>query len=216
MTAFLWVFGVIAFYFLAAGSLLLAARLERDEDGNLVIDSNSWHFKVAYPYKRHLTYELDQLKRRGIGMCRYGAKLFFMTFVGWPINGIVLVLSNVLVGPAWFIFLGDLAYARLGFSKTDLQFVVEARTLTMPRISGERIVPVVFLLLAAYIWFWIELTPLALTSTIWSSIAVVLWVLMIGICDLFIKLSRGQVKTSLVVGWLSARKKKVCPIARVK
>ena len=63
MTIFYVLFFVVGLYVLTATVLLSIARIEKGANGKLILDPNSWHFKVAYPFKRFKILDLvDELR----------------------------------------------------------------------------------------------------------------------------------------------------------
>lgn len=83
-------------------AVLLFGKIEKDEYGRLVLDAESWHFKVAYPYNNKNENFLRKLEDRGLGLCRYCLRLSLMVYIVWEF----IILSHIVL----FIFIFCVLY----------------------------------------------------------------------------------------------------------
>lgn len=142
--------GFTALYVLTAAVFLLTARIGKTENGELVIDPGSWHFKIVYPFRK-----FDNLESfPPINLCGYFAQFFFMLFLGWPFLVFFLFLKTVVYLP-FFLMFGRYPVANLmsmRYPAAGAPFWVEAREIRLlrPKIKGFTFYPFYLIVPLAY------------------------------------------------------------------
>ena len=93
-------------YILGSVIITLFAKLEEDEEGNLNLDYNSWHFKVAFPVSRHERWFLEQIEDNTLNLstCSYRRRFSHGFFILWPLILLYAVLGNFFLIPISFLF----------------------------------------------------------------------------------------------------------------
>ncbi len=78
--------------------LFLKSLLIQPENSHPIISVHSWHYKLAYPFRRHHVM-LEEIK-----FFRYSLKLFLMIFLGWPILIVWETLKFIIYNPFLILF----------------------------------------------------------------------------------------------------------------
>ncbi len=215
----LWISGsVIGLYIITATIFLLLAKISKDDDGYLILDPESWHFKMAFPIARYWESNILKMHLR-IGLCRYVMKFVLMLYVGWPIIIIIVVLEMIVFSPIVFLF-----GFRITFKLEDLKglddgpFAVNCKRIQwIPEIRLTKIYPIYLTIPLIYFTLYYFYSEMTLTITIWTGgiigiiIAVILIVSGIG----WIK-DTDQHKVSLVRETLKSRARGFCPLMKIK
>lgn len=220
-----------ALYAFTATIFLFLARLEKNAEGKLVVDPDSWHFKVAYPMGRAKVLEAlkpdsvsnlarwqaeDILASYRKGLCAYFFKFFFMLYLGWPFLAVFAVLSGVVFN---FFTLPFGHYCRTLAALLQDRFVLKRYPL--PRIYGIRLLPIYFIvpLLYGTLWYFFpnivpDLTVfLLLCFGIGILAVVVIWAIVSAI-SWFRRTDEKSV--NVVREWVAAKKEGVCPMVEIK
>ena len=71
------ILGILVLYALTTGIVLLFAKIEKEPDGTPILDTNSWHFKMAYPVGRHSERFIERFSEKRISICAYFCKGFY-------------------------------------------------------------------------------------------------------------------------------------------
>ena len=189
--------------YLVSGFLfyLFMKNLLRNADGHLILSVNSWHFKLAYPFRKFLMSDSSLLNK---SFFVYFSKIYYMVTFGWPIL-IALQTIKMVVGTPLLLFIFGL-YLKPGLrmmQKEENPFAMETKELYIPSIcNGFQIFPIYIVLVTLFSWLayrWPYLT-IGITLVITGLVTMVL--LIIYLCDRglfksvnewFIKLVRHQV-----------------------
>jgi len=92
----------IGIYLLGFIILALFAKFEKDEEGNLKLDAQSWHFKAAFPLIRYRGLFWRSPELNSLNSCGYRRRFSHGFFMIWPFIGL-------------FIGLGFLIFTLIGF-----------------------------------------------------------------------------------------------------
>lgn len=207
MLLFLEILGIIiGVYVLTVLALLALIRLKKDGDGNLILDSTSWHFKMAYPFLKFDSYFLETLRKKGTNICSYCAKLVFMLYIGWPCILVfkILVLYIALIA---FLFLGK--WESFNLQKWQKDGELHITTINLPRIKGYKICPIYLLTLLIYIWSWLRYPVIIYSFTITALVAALATAMLVAIC-ISISCLRKTESFNLALIWITDRKKRLC------
>lgn len=93
----------VAIYIFGALILFAFAKLGKDEEGNLLLDPESWHFKITYAEQRFhydFFYSSDWHK---MNLCKYIRQFSRALFIIWPFI-IVFWLALLVAAPIFFLF----------------------------------------------------------------------------------------------------------------
>ncbi len=226
------------FYAFTAMVFLSVARIEKSANGKLILDPDSWHFKVAYPFARDKVVkairkikktecippdERRYFDREGYkdarellasysrGLCAYFFKFFVMLYFAWPILIILIIL--------WFV-VGGGVMSLFGYYPV-MENEVPCRRYPLPRVYGIRLLPIYLLALVLYAALWyaypgdtsaITGVTVVLVGTA-ALIVAFIWTCVTIICW-FRKTDKKSV--SMVREWVSAKKQGVCPLTEIK
>lgn len=192
--------------------VIFTTRIEKDIEGNLILNPEWWHFKAVFPFKRHSSYFMAELTTQGVNMCPYVIKLTCMLLFGWPflilIWGVKAVVLNGVFSPFGF------------YCCPSITWVSEEERLKkiswLPKIKNFIIFPayIIFPLIYSAFFYFTPGTMILVTQMILVVIGVV--VLFMGMIWLFSKI-QARVKRSdsqkiyLVREFLSAKYRRYCP-----
>lgn len=246
------VLGIVGFYILATIVFFSLVRIEKDEKGNLILDLDSWHFKFAYPLKKFkIKKAVEALERTRAnakadtdsilraedyakkvclsfktGICAYGAKIFWMTYFGWPALIVFLVLKTIVYLP-FMVLLGSFPIASLKTMSNVLYYnsdntiialaAVGVGKIPLSKIYGYRIFPIYYifpLVYSALLYFYLQetwnVTFWVLSSALAISCAAAFIIFLFWICD------TDRKSVNLFKEWFVSQKQKVCPIMEAK
>jgi len=214
MTMFWTVLAVIfSLYFLTTMALLLTAKFKKNEKSNLILDPDSWHFKLCHPMltREYGSYDIIRHKEKfdlPFNICPYAAQFFLMLYIGWPVLILWCCLKTLVYTPFMILF-GSYPIANIEsmvlFSGN--LFTVDAGVVPLPEIKGHKIYPAYIILPITYFIGWLYFPKVTATVSIMvlgiaTGIAV-----MTGLNKL---VKTDQKEVSLIREWLSAKKNKVC------
>lgn len=143
--------------------LFLKNLLRNPADRLPVIYTHSWHFKLAYPFKKNKHYQLNQsigyyLETNLLG---YLTKMFFMITLGWPTLIIWQTAKMIIYTPVLFLFGFYPKPSLKEMSDDENPFAVKIYEFYVPTLlindAEVRLYPILLLLIAAlglitYIW----------------------------------------------------------------
>lgn len=238
--------GVLCIAFLlmdALTTLLVLAfgNIHKKNDGSYEIDSNSWHFRVAYPTKydkndgskvdRSSTREFREIKRDGVWLCKYCARVAAMLWLAWPfkylfylIKLLFLMFYSIVVFP-----LGDCVegrYWKWGGWMED-PFELHRKIEWLRRENGKTFKPILLAFPFGLIWLAYGFfhgqkgatVIVAVMVVIIAAVALVLLVRLIYRLTMVKKEPIGRedyVEKSLLTEWAKSTYKRLCPRASVK
>jgi len=206
-------------YVVTATVFLLIARIEKDKDGILILDPESRHFKMSYPFLKFKKWQVEELSEK-ISLCRYFAKFFFMLYIGWPTLAVWCSLKTVAYAPFMFLFsrypIANIRSMSNEYDSNEL-FNVKVGHLRLLKVRGVTVHPFGPLAILAYLLSWAYFPSSTFYFTraiviIITAIAVIATVV-VGICWL---LATDQGGVSLIREWVMAKKKGMCPPLRIK
>jgi len=201
-------------YILTATVFLLTARIEKDKDGDLILDPDSWHFKLSFPFLKFSLRAVEKLSGN-INICKYCIKFFLMLYLGWPMLIIFICLKTIVYSPFMFLF-GFYPIANL-MSMSDELMHVDVGYIKTPEIKGVPIVPFYAVAPIAYVASLIYYTNVTLVATLACLALAVLIALGVGISFTHEWLTETDEKTvSLVREWAGSKKRKFCRTMKVK
>lgn len=142
---------LVALAYLVSGLLFylfFKSLLKNSDDACQTISIRSWHYKLAYPFKK-----FDGVVVGQIGFLSYFSKIFFTTLLGWPI----LIAFQTIKMTACLPFL--ILFGRFPLpsfeimSREENPFVLKIKQLYLPTVgNGIPILPVFFAFTAGYSW----------------------------------------------------------------
>lgn len=206
--------GIPILYALTTLVVLCFARIEKEPDGTPILDTNSWHFKVAYPCKR---YDLLFIKDLGRGypkvsVCGYFWRLFLMIWIGWPFWALLTLFVSTVCLIFGYVATPD-------FKEIDRYQVLEMnfKKIRLPRISRFRILPVYAFVLSGYVW----LLCTQLRATLFRTLEILGMAVGFLTCLALVELVSwlrwtDQKKVSLVREMVRAKVNRWCPFMKVK
>lgn len=211
------ILGILALYALTTGIVLLFAKIEKESDGTPILDTDSWHFKLAYPFGRYEKEFMERLSdgRIKISICTYFWKLFLALWIGWPFLAAVTI-----VGSAMTCIFGNIIVPSF---KDDTKSM-EHKEFWLPRIGDFRILPAYFLPLVFYFWLlWSypsKTWAWTYTAFSWTCAMFKIIIIPAVIFALFVFflwfLVTDQKEVSLVREMVEAKMNKWCPFFKVK
>lgn len=245
LNVFYVVLGIMGFYAIAAVGFFNLIRIEKDEKGNLILDLDSWHFKFAYPLKKFKIKEalntLEYVRAKGIehdityaqtevnvvcssfktSICVYFAKVFWMSYFGWPAIIVLAVLKTIIYIPFMLLFGGypiaNLTSLYLGLKYGKGPVSVDVGKIPLPKIFGYRIFPIYCILSLAYGTLWYFYPQGTWSVHLWVSIPVIVALIIVVVWTFFNwTLYTDEKSVNLLREWLITKKQKVCPIMVAK
>lgn len=194
-------------YVLTVLALLVIIRLKKDERGDPILDSNSWHFKMAYPFRRFNENYIHYVKETGINMCSYFASMVFMLYIGWLwimlCKAVIFIMSVIFYAPFGF-------WMSLNLNEWADRKTMHVFDLNLPKIKSFKIRPIYFILLAVYVWLWLKYPvgtgQVTVTIVIGIFCAAIFW----GIIFLLTRLEKNSRTFSLSAAWIADKKKGLC------
>lgn len=207
-------------YIVTTTILLLIARIEKDKDGDLILDPDSWHFKLTFPFVKFHLYLVERLSG-DINICKYCIKFSLMLYLGWPMLIILICLKTVVYSPLMFLFglypianLESMSWAKSDFIEF---FHVDVGRIRMPKIKENSIVPFYVVVPIAYITCLNFYTNVTLIVSLVGLGLAVLIALAVSIVFTYRWLVKTDEETvSLVREWMGSRKRKFCRTMKVK
>lgn len=144
----------------------------KNKDGLTTISRNSWHFRIAYPFRKY-----DRHSRYSDNFFSYFTKVFFMFFLGWPCLILWEVIKMTVALPILLLF-GYYAFSDLEvMDKYNNPFLLKIKQLYVPTTTaGFEIFPIYILGTILYIWLvykWIFVV-LALSAVV-IGLILILW-----------------------------------------
>lgn len=121
----------------------------KNKDGETVVSTNSWHFRIAYPFRRFDKYNHPASR----SFLSYFTKIFFMLFLGWPVLLSWEAAKIILYSPVLFLF----GYFPIPdfkeMSEAQNPFCLKITQLYVPTTaSGFNILPIYIILPSLYGW----------------------------------------------------------------
>ena len=97
---------LVALYLVTAIVFLVTAKLDKDEDGNLYLDTDALHFKIAHPFKKYDDWFMQSLEegKTKLSLCGYFLGFFCALYFGWPF--ILFAQALKLIFGSFLLFLG--------------------------------------------------------------------------------------------------------------
>lgn len=128
--------------------LFFKSLLKNSGDEHQTISIRSWHYKLAYPFKKFNGVVVKQ-----VSFFSYFSKIFFTTLLGWPIL-IAWQTAKMTVYLPFLALFGR--YALPGFetmSSNENPLVLEIKRFYLPTVgNGIPILPIYFAATAGYGW----------------------------------------------------------------
>lgn len=219
---------ILALHTVTVVIVFLLARIKKDAEGNYILDPNSWHFRLAYPFKRkeylkNRSYDKNYYEDERIGICRYFAKLSWMLYVGWPILLFVEFIRTILLFP--FFFLGGRVIVPSveslhSAAKRDNVFeFVDTKDATF-KLGKVTVLPLYWLVPSVYALLFWQYRAGTVHYTFWTLgiiLAAVVIVAIIAGISAFIGwfLESNGESVSLMREWTGAKIRGVCPLAKI-
>ena len=209
--------GFLAFYLVNVLVLLALARIERDENGKLLLDTGSWHFKLAYPFKKRDSVFLGVIREDGMNLCPYVQKLFWTLYLGWPAM-ILWETTRTVLCNSLLPFFGS--YYRPGRIQEwywngeihPLYSDKQMKEIPLPKLWGEKIRPIYLVILAIPAYFLITDGDRFIRVSLVALMAALITAVIFGIAYLVARfLNTKQGKASLAREWLQAKHRRICP-----
>lgn len=205
--------GLAILYAVTATFFLLTAKLEKDKDGCLVLDSQSWHFKFSFPFLSRYYPDSFKYLFDSMSICGYFVKFFWMLYFGWPILVSWLTVKTLVYAP----FMLSFGYYPIANLKSmsgetgDAVFWVNIGEIKWVRYFF-------FPLVYGMAWkYWPANTYLV---SFWVVILVICLAALLGPFFLYDKLReksrKNEGRVSLVGEWFKAKKRRVCPLTKIK
>jgi hypothetical protein len=212
----------VALYVLTATIFLLVAKIERHKEGYLILDPESRHFKMSYPILKFRKSHVSEMSGH-ISLCGYFAKFFFMLYVGWPSIGVWCFLKTIVYAPFMLLF-SRYPIANMQSMTSSSWFSDEIKLLNVevghldpPEIKGLTIHPFCPLSIMAYVFCWIYFPSTALLYTTIVLVFIATLALLVGFFWSMNWFSKTDYKkVSLVREWTVAKKRKMCPLLKIK
>lgn len=223
LTALYCVLGLALLYVLTTGIFLALIRFPKEND-EIFIDHTSWHFKMAYPFKKYVGYEIKCMQQRGISKCRYFGKLFWMTWIGWPYivlqESIKFILYNIFTMQFGYLSLPDLTEMTSNCSSRPGMLRTNLKELNFPRLSGHEVLPIYVSVSVLYLLSWC-LNPKTTWHWTLFVFGVIVYLVIIAAVIRFLldRLKQKTKKTetaTLASEWVKIKKRRFCPIVPVK
>jgi len=129
-------------------ALLLTAKFKKNEKSNLILDPDSWHFKLCHPMltREYGSYDIIRHKEKfdlPFNICPYAAQFFLMLYIGWPVLILWCCLKTLVYTPFMILF-GSYPIANIEsmvwFSGNIL--AVDVGEIPLPKIRGYKIFPI--------------------------------------------------------------------------
>jgi len=210
--------GVLALHIVVTVTMVLLAKIEKEPDGTPILDTSSWHFKLAYPVASHDPAFIERFPEKEISICAYFAKLSTTLYIGWPI---ILFLSaiGIIVFSVFSLQFGLLAIADWGIRHDARESYGDFRgeKIWLPKVRGHRVWPICFTAPAVYVWLlWLYPQKVLHYTAVIAEIILAL-ICFFAICALFSWFSKTDEKeVSLAREWLVAKKQRFCPLMKIK
>ena len=200
-------------YVLTTAVLLFFAKFKKNEKDNLILDPDSWHFKLCCPVitRKYNSYDIIKYKHRfghlPSSVCLYSIVFFFMLYVGWPVLILWSCFKTVVYTPFMILF-GYFPVANIeSMIEYDIPLAVNVGEILLPEIKGYKIFPIYIVLPIVYFAGWRYFFNDTMIVSLSILIAAIVFAIIIGL----VKLNQtNQKEVSLVRAWLSAKKNKVC------
>ncbi len=204
----------LVIYVITIGLFFLSAKIEKDEQGVYIINPNSWHFKVAYPFLR-LEGELKMYSvLQSFGICGYCTKLATMLYIGWPILALWETVMTLIQLPICLLFgLTARPSLKVMVDENSGPFTLKYERYWLPKIGNKTIYPIYPALVIGYV-SWIFFDPLvaAIFTTCVFTVCIAVFCV---VSYLWFKRSENKA-VSLARVYLVSLKDSVCPRARLK
>ncbi len=212
----LWIILLFIFslYIVTSTTLLLSAKFKKNAKGNLILNPDSWHFKLSHPIltRRYSSLAIRKYKDdfKNIipsSICGYCANFSFMLYIGWPTLILWSVLKTLVYTPFMILF----GYYPIADMKSmiwhDNPFAVEVGEISLPKIKEYKIFPAYIALPTAYLAGWLYYPSVVFKVSVWvlfvaAVIATILALVWFKETD--------QEQVSLAKEWLSAKKNRIC------
>ena len=167
---------LLAYFVLGPLFYIFCRSMIKNKDGQITIGINSWHARIAYPFRRYKPY-LDCSDN----FFSYFTKVFFMFFLWWPFIILLETIKLTISLPILFLF-GNYAFSDLkGMSKTENPVWLEVKEFHVPTTtSGFEIFPLYILGPLFYLWLVYKWTFWMLTLGA-VTVGIVLLILLLGI-----------------------------------
>lgn len=215
---------VLVLHTITVAVIFLLARIKKDAEGNYILDPNSWHFRLAYPFKRkeylkNCRYYEDEK----IGICRYFAKLSWMLYVGWPILLFVEFIRTILLFPFFFlggkIIVPSVESLHSAAKRDNVFEFVGTKDVTF-RIGKVTVLPLFWIVPSVYALLLWKYMAVTFHYTLWTLGIILGAVVIVGISAGIFAFIAWLVETdgrsvSLAREWTGAKIRGVCPLAKI-
>lgn len=211
---------ILGLYALTTGIVLLFAKIEKEPDGTPVLDTDLWHFKLAYPCAKYNKRFIGGFVNghNKISICGYFIKLFVALWIEWPLILIISAMGTIAPSVISILF-GFVVIMdwRIWWDGSMFEDYFRSKKVWLPAIRGHRIWPIWLAAPAAYVW----LLCLNLKLTLhWTFIVLgIIFTIAAGIALMTLLswlFETDQKKVSLVRELLMAKKNKWCPLMKVR
>ena len=213
-------------YVLSAIGFLLFASLEKAEDGQLLIDPESLHYracKKCYGWKMHCYPDPDKVSHieyYKIGLCGYFWRVFWAFIflpIGYAILGVWQTVKTVIYSPFMFLF-GYYPWPTIEVMKREASpFAVEVKRISFPRVGKLELKPYLVVLPVLYGWlFW------SYPQTTWDRTLIAFILVLVAAVISAIVVVKDKVdesknpRVTLVREYVKASKRGICPLLKVK
>ena len=169
----LYYFGWFAgLYVFSAIVFVVCARLEKDQDGSLLVDLESLHYRACrkcYEWREHAVrhsvrhsiiddyIKIDHIEYYQMGVCGYFWRVFWAFIllpVGYTILGTWQTLKTVVYAPFMFLF-GYYPWPTVNVMKrNDNIFAVEMERISFPQVGKWELKPYLVILPVLYGWLF--------------------------------------------------------------
>jgi len=236
MPAFVWsvlyYLGLFAgIYILAAVGFLLSTRLEKDEDGQLLIDPESLHYracKKCYGWKMHEIFQthardyvkVNHIEYYQIGLCGYFWRVFWtplLLLIVYTILGAWQTVKTVVYAPFMLIF-GYYPWPTIEVMKRERDlFAVEVKQISFPRVGKLELKPYLVVFPALYGWLLWSYPQTTLQCTLFTFVVALFAAVIFAIVTVKEKVDESEnPRVMLAREYVKSAKRGICPLLKVK
>lgn len=153
--SFILIGPVLGIFFYIFGKTMI-----KNEDGETVVSTNSWHFRIAYPFKRFDKYSHPASR----SFLSYFTKILFMLFLGWPVLLSWETVKMIIYLPLFFLFGRFPIPDFKEISETENPFGLKIIQFYVPTTASRfEILPIFIIIPPLYGWllyqwfFWVSI-----------------------------------------------------------
>jgi len=218
-----WFVGLYVFF---AVMFVVLARLEKDEDGQLIIDPDSLHYracKKCYRWRMSsCSYKdrVDYIEFHQMGICGYVWRVFWaplFLLIGYTIFGAGQTVKTVVYAPFMFLFGYYPWPTKEVMKREENPLAVEVKRISFPRIGKLELKPYLVVLPVLYGWLFLSYPQ---TTWNWTLIAFVVVLVMIMVSAAFWakdKIGKSEnPRVMLAREYIKTSKRSICPLLKVK